>query len=56
MFLNRFCIDEDAAFELSVIGYGKYWDGRKFKLKGKQKGEEYSFLRLENLKLLDYFR
>ena len=38
MILNRFCIDEDAAFELSGVNYlkkyGYYYDG--------EKGMEYS--------------
>ena len=38
MFLNRFCIDEDAAFELSGVNYLK-------QANGKEKGKEYSFLR-----------
>ena len=36
MILNRFCIDEDAAFELSGADYAYSWDGVK--------GIEYSFL------------
>ena len=46
MCLNRFCIDEDAAFELSGINYleksvvfmNNIYD---YKLKQKQKGKEY---------------
>ena len=52
MILNRFCIDEDAAFELSGVNYLKKTseemeDGEsiKFKVKRKVKGKEYSFLR-----------
>ena len=52
MILNRFCIDEDAAFELSGVNYltksshdMKYGDNIKFKVKRKVKGKEYSFLR-----------
>ena len=52
MILNRFCIDEDAAFELSGVNYlKKYSDDMrtggsiKFKVKRKVKGKEYSFLR-----------
>ena len=52
MILNRFCIDEDAAFELSGVNYLKKlsFDLRngesiKFKVKRKVKGKEYSFLR-----------
>ena len=47
MILNRFCIDEDAAFELSVVNYLKKWsheimglDPREFKLKREEKGKE----------------
>ena len=52
MILNRFCIDEDAAFELSGVNYlqksseemenGK---SKKFKVERKVKGKEYPFLR-----------
>ena len=49
MILNRFCIDEDAAFELSGVNYLKktscdieYGDSLKLKLKRKIKGKEYS--------------
>ena len=52
MILNRFCIDEDAAFELSGVNYLKksskdieFGESIKFKVKRKQKGKEYSFLR-----------
>ena len=41
MILNRFCIDEDAAFELSEVNYLKQ-SPRYFNDKGK--GKEYSFL------------
>ena len=48
MILNRFCIDEDAAFELSGVNYLKktsddikFGDSLKFKLKRIQKGKEY---------------
>ena len=48
MILNRFCIDEDDAFELSGVNYLKkssrdmeYND--KLELKRKGKGKEYSF-------------
>ena len=52
MFLNRFCIDEDAAFELSGVDYltklswmsGK---SREFEVERKVKGKDYSFLRSE---------
>ena len=51
MILNRFCIDEDAAFELSGVNYLKkseskmYWGTRMSEAKTKLKGKEYSFLR-----------
>ena len=52
MILNRFCIDEDAAFELSGVNYlkkssGDILDGENLKFKDKRiaKGKEYSFLR-----------
>ena len=44
MILNRFCIDEDAAFELSGVKYFEksletlYWNSTE-----KEKGKEYSF-------------
>ena len=49
MVLNRICIDEDAAFELSGVDYLKksshimalFKD--KFELKRKEKGKEYLF-------------
>ena len=51
MILNRFFIDEDAAFELSGVNYLKessyditHLQSSKFKEKRKQKGREYSFL------------
>ena len=48
MILNRFCIDEDAAFELSgVYSLKKSSENmvftEKFALKRKEKGKEYSF-------------
>ena len=50
MILNRFCIDEDAAFELSGVNYLKKSSvqikngyDREFELKRKEKGMEYSF-------------
>ena len=52
MILNRFCIDEDAAFELSGVNYLKkssfdmeVGKSIKFKVKRKVKGKEYSFWR-----------
>ena len=51
MILNRFCIDEDAAFELSGVNYlqkssNDLIDGEsiKFKIIRKVKGKEHSFL------------
>ena len=48
MILNRFCIDEDAAFELSGVNYLKksnfdlrLGDNLKSKIKRKVKGKEY---------------
>ena len=50
MMLNRFCIEEDAAFELSGVNYLKKSSvqikngyDREFELKRKEKGMEYSF-------------
>ena len=45
MFLNRFCIDEDAAFELSGVYYfgkssGEHISAEKFKVKSESKGRE----------------
>ena len=53
MILNRFCIDEDAAFELSGVNYLKKWsvemecskDSIKSIVKREAKGKEDSFLR-----------
>jgi len=60
MILNRFCIDEDAAFELSGVNCFKksseeiVYD-REFELKRKEKGMEYLFLRSNfNFKMLIY--
>ena len=59
MILNRFCIDEDTAFELAGINYLKTSSDEikranhgpsgttavdEFKLKRKEKGKEYSFI------------
>ena len=56
MIFNRFCIDEDAAFELSGVNYLKksseeMEDGEsiKFKIKRKLKGKDYLFLRFETV-------
>ena len=50
MIFNRFCIDEDAAFELSGVNYLKkssgdikYDESSEFKAQRKEKGKEYSF-------------
>ena len=44
MILNRFCIDEDAAFELSgVNSFKKRSYGYMGEYKRKEKGKEYSF-------------
>ena len=50
--LNPFCIDEEAAFELSVVNYLqkssgriKYGNSLEFKEKRKVKGKAYSFFR-----------
>ena len=45
MCLNRFCIDEDAAFELSGVYYfgkssGEHISAEKFKVKSESKGRE----------------
>ena len=52
MILNRFCVDEDAAFELSGVNYLKKTsadlvdeESIKFKVQRNEKGKEYSFLR-----------
>ena len=52
MILNRFCIDEYAAFELAGVNYLKkssydikHKESEKFKEKRRVKGKEYSFLR-----------
>ena len=50
MMLNRFCIDEDAAFELSGVNYLKKSSRamrirRELDEKRKVKGKEHSFLR-----------
>ena len=53
MILNRFCIDEDAGFELSGVNYLKKWsvemerskDSIKSIVKREAKGNEDSFLR-----------
>ena len=52
MILNQFCIDEDAAFELSGVDYLKQShrameSEREFEAERKVKGKDYSFLRSE---------
>ena len=42
MILNRFCIDEDAAFELSGVNSFKKWS-RGMGFTSEEKGKEYSF-------------
>ena len=42
MILNRFCIDEDAAFELSGVHYLKKYKG-VVGTDGEEKGKEFSF-------------
>ena len=50
MILNRFCIDEDTAFELYGVNYLKKinrkmtLDAKKTNVQNKLKGKEYSFL------------
>ena len=51
MILNRFCIDEDAAFELSGVKYLKKssyemrnGESKEFKVERNKKGKENSFL------------
>ena len=39
MILNRFCIDEDAAFELSGVNYLE----KSYHTSSSEKGKEYSF-------------
>ena len=50
MLLNRFCIDEDAAFELSGVNYlketSRYMD---FRVKGKENSFLWSNFNLRNL-------
>ena len=51
MILNRFCIDEDAAFELSGVYYFKtsgkniFWSTDVMDFEREEKGKEYSFWR-----------
>ena len=56
MFLNRFCIDEDAAFELSGVNDLKKSSlemqlEREFKAERKEKGKDYSFLQFKTILL-----
>ena len=48
MILNRFCIDEDAAFELSGVNYLQKSSFRRWVEKRGAKGKDYSFLRSES--------
>ena len=43
MILNRFCIDEDAAFELSGVNSLKKLSNRRYSYYDEEKGKEYSF-------------
>ena len=54
MILNRFCIDEDAAFELSGVNYLKKSSYKMNTAEIKVKGMGYSFLRFETVLLLFY--
>ena len=61
MILNRFCIDEDAAFELSGVNYLKTSSRRmrnrkkrEFKAERKEKGKDYPFIRFETVLLQFY--
>ena len=56
MILNRFCIDEDAAFELSRVNFLRkssedimLMETREFKLKRKEKGMEFSIRRSHSI-------
>ena len=56
MIFNRFCIDEDAAFELSGVNYlkkssKKMEDGEIIRVKRKLKGKDFPFLRFETVLL-----
>ena len=45
MILNRFCIDEEAAFELSGVNYLKTSSRKRmYSSEFKETGKEYSFL------------
>ena len=67
MVLNRFCIDEDVAFELSGVNYLEKTSrdiilnkmkSRKFELKKIEKGKEFSFIHYSdelNLQLISIF-
>ena len=45
MILNRFCIDEDAAFELAGVNYLREYGRVMSRDYDREKGMEYSFLR-----------
>lgn len=53
MCMNRFCIDEDASFELSGVNYFKKeacrwkWNKEEWEEKNKEKGKEYPLLRFK---------
>ena len=56
MILNRFCIDEDAAFELSRVNFLRkssedimLMETREFQLKRKEKGMEFSIRRSHSI-------
>ena len=43
MYLNRFCIDEDAAFESSGVYYLQKWNEETWGTYDEEKGKEYLF-------------
>ena len=49
MILNRFCIDEDAAFELSGVNFLKSRKMSNRKVKGKERSFLQSYITLRNL-------
>ena len=56
MILNRFCIDEDAAFELSRVNFLRkssedimLMETREFQLKRKEKGMEFAIRRSHSI-------
>ena len=52
MFLNRHCIDEDAAFELSGVRYLKKLSSVKRKSKGKEYYSSLQYTHSEKLNIL----